>query len=164
MAVWGGAAALMVLPVIAIRIGERAESDPNDFVFLLILLAGVGGAYELASRIPDRASYAAGAAFAVAAALLSAWINLAVGIIGSEDNSANWVFAAPPAAALLGAFLSQFRAVGMARAMVAGAIAQASAFVVALVAGLGFTGPITVFFVALWLISAMLFRSAGRTS
>nr|MBA3525748.1 hypothetical protein [Sphingomonas sp.] len=32
----------------------------------------------------------------------------------------------------------------------------------ALIAGLGFTGPITVFFTALWLIAAWLFQRAGR--
>ena len=34
-------------------------------------------------------------------------------------------------------------------------------FVVALGAGFGFTGPITIFFVSLWLISAGLFRRAA---
>jgi len=164
LAVWGGAAALMALPVIAIRSIDGAESDPGDFVFLLILLVGVGGAYELATRVPARAAYGAGTALALAAAFLSGWINLAVGIIGSEDNPANWVFAAPPAAALIGALLSRFAAAGMARAMVAAAIAQALTFIVALAADLGFTGPITIFFASLWLISAMLFRGAARAA
>jgi hypothetical protein len=162
LTVWAGAAALMALPVIAIRSVDGAESDPGDFVFLLILLVGVGGAYELATRVPERAAYGAGIALALAAALLSGWINLAVGIIGSEDNPANWVFAAPPAAALLGALMSRFRAAGMAGAMVAAAIAQGATFIVAIAADLGFTGPITIFFVSLWLLSAMLFRRAAR--
>jgi hypothetical protein len=50
----------------------------------------------------------------------------------------------------------------MARAMVATALAQALVFAAALIAGLGFTGPITVFFAALWLTSAWLFRKAAR--
>ncbi len=49
----------------------------------------------------------------------------------------------------------------MARAMVAAAIAQVLVFVFALVGGLGFTGPITVFFTALWLIAGWLFRKAA---
>ena len=162
LAVWGGAAALMALPVIAIRLAEGAESDPGDFVFLLILLAGVGGAYELAVRVPVRAAYGTGVAVAAAAALLSGWINLAVGIIGSEDNQANWIFAAPPAIALAGALLVRFRADGTGRAMAAAALAQAAAFAIALAAGLGFTGPVTVFFVSLWLVAALLFRKAAQ--
>ena len=45
--------------------------------------------------------------------------------------------------------------------MAATSVAQALAFVIALIAGLGFTGPITVFFAALWLIAAWLFRKAA---
>ena len=33
---------------------------------------------------------------------------------------------------------------------------------IALVAGFGFTGPITVFFAGLWLASAWLFEKAGK--
>lgn len=58
--------------------------------------------------------------------------------------------------------LARFCPMGMSRAMVAAAVAQALAFAVALVAGLGFTGPITIFFAAFWLTSAWLFRKAAR--
>ena len=163
LAVWGGAAALMLLPVLAVRGTDPAAWDPpGDFIFLAILLAGVAIAYELAARVPERRAYAAGAGVALAAGLLSAWINLAVGIIGSEDDPANLVYAGVIAVALIGAALARFRPSGMARAMAAAAIAQALAFAVALVGGLGFTGPITVFFTALWLISAWLFGRAAR--
>jgi hypothetical protein len=50
----------------------------------------------------------------------------------------------------------------MARALVATALAQALVAAIALIAGLGFAGPITVCFAALWLISAGLFRKAAR--
>ena len=163
LALWTGAAALMLLPVLAIRGVDPAAWDrPGDFVFLAILLAGVAIALEGASRVPRRRAYAAGAAVAVAAALLQSWVNLAVGIVGSEDNPANLVFFLVPAVAGLGAALARFRAGGMAHAMAAAAAAQIFAFLVALAAGIGFTGPITVFFTALWLISAWLFRSAAR--
>lgn len=162
LAVWGGAAALMVLPVLAVRSIEELTSDPGDFMFLAIMLAGVGIAYELSARVTDRNAYWAGVGLALAAALLSVWINLAVGIIGSEDNPANLIYVAVLAVAALGAVLARFRPLGMARAMVATAAAQALAFLVALVAGLGFTGPITIFFAALWLLSASLFRRAAR--
>jgi hypothetical protein len=51
----------------------------------------------------------------------------------------------------------------MAIALVATAVAQVTVAIVALVAGYGFTGPLTVFFTGLWLASAWLFRkAAGR--
>lgn len=161
--VWIGAAALMVLPLAAVRgLDPGAWDRPGDFMFLAILLAGVGGAYEVAARVADRQAYRAGAAVAMTAALLQIWINLAVGTIGSEDNPANWIYAAVVAVAAIGATVARFRASGMVAAMTAVAVAQSLAFFVALAAGLGFTGPITVFFAGLWLISAGLFRKAAR--
>jgi hypothetical protein len=163
LAVWGGAAAIMILPVVALRGLDASAWDlPGEFVFLAILLAGVVGAYELAARVPARRAYAAGAGIAVAAALLSTWINLAVGIVGNEDNPANLIYAAVIAVAAVSAVLARGRPLGMARAMTAAAAAQALTFVIALAAGVGFTGPITVFFTTLWLISASLFRKAGE--
>ena len=162
-AAWAGSAALMVLPVLALRGVDPAQWDPpGDFVFLAILLAGVGLPYEAAARVGDAKAYRAGVVVALAAAFLSAWINLAVGIIGSEDNPANWIYAGVLGVAAAGAAMGRFRPLGMARAMAAASAAQILAFVVALVAGLGFTGPITVFFAGLWLISAWLFARAAR--
>ena len=153
----------MLLPVLAIRGTDAAAWDPpGDFIFLALLLGGVAAAYELAARVTERNAYRAAVAIAVTAAFLSAWINLAVGIVGTEDNPANLIYAGVLAVAAVGALLSCFRPLGMARAMVATAIAQGLAFVAALVTGLGFTGPITVFFSALWLICAWLFSKAAR--
>ena len=160
--VLGAIAALMVLPVVALRLANPAPADPGDFMFLAILFGGIVAAFEIAVRVPARFAYAFGIGFALAAGLLSAWINLAVGIIGSEDNPANLIYAAVLAIALIGALLSGFRPRGMARAMVVTAIAQALTLFGALVAGFGFTGPITVFFVALWLLSAQLFARAAE--
>ena len=162
MAVVGGAAALMAAPLpLAVPLSELT-SDPGPTVFLLLLLGGVALAWELGLRARGRADYAAGAAIAVAAGLLGLWINLAVGIIGSEDNPANLIYAGVLAVAVGGALLARFRPAGMAAAMGAAAAAQLLAFAVALIGGLGFTGPITVFFCALWLISAASFRRAAR--
>ena len=162
LAVWGGAAALMLLPVLAMRAVEGGPSEPGDFIFMGVLLAGVGLGYELAARVTSRRAYPAGAGAALLAALLLTWINLAVGIIGSEDDPANWMFGGVLVTAMVGAGLARFRARGLARAMLAAAAAQVLVFVGALAGGFGFTGPITVFFTALWLISAWLFQKAAR--
>jgi hypothetical protein len=162
LAVWGGAAALMLLPVLAMRATDEVAWDPGDFIFLGILLVGVGGAYELATRMTGNRAYHAGVGVALAAAFILIWINLAVGIIGNEDNPANLMYGGVLAVAIIGAVIARFQPHGMARALVATALAQGLVAVVALIAGLGFTGPITVFFAGLWLISAWLFRKAAR--
>ena len=74
------------------------------------------------------------------------------------------IYAAVIGVALAGAAFAGFRAAAMARAMIATALAQGASFLVALGAGFGFTGPITIFFVSLWLISAWLFRRAAGGS
>ena len=161
-AVWLGAASLMVLPVVAIRgIDAAAWNPPGDFIFLALLLAGVGIAYELAVRVSDRNAYRVAAGIALVAGLFQIWINLAVGIIGSEDNPANLIYALVLAVAAGGAVVARLRPLGMARTMAATALAQALASAVVWVAGLGFTGPITIFFVGLWFASALLFRRAA---
>src|SRR5918998_1257119 len=104
--------------------------------------------------------YAVGVALAAASIL--AWLSLGVGIIGRDGDPANLMYFGVLAVGFAGALVARFRPRGMARAMVATALAQVLAFVVALVAGWGFTGPMTVFFTALWLLSAWLFRKAAR--
>ena len=162
IAVWGGAAALMLLPLLAMRVTNEMDWGPGDFMFLSILLGGVGVAYELAARMTGSRAYRAALSVALAAAFILVWMNLAVGIIGSEDNPANLMYGGVLAVGIVGAVIARSRPLGMARAMVATAIVQALVFVIALVGGLGFTGPITVFFAALWLISSWLFRKAVR--
>ena len=163
LALWGGSAALMFVPVVVIRAGQAAPSDPGDYIFLAVLLALLGLAYELAARVPDRLAFRAAAAIWLAAGFLQTWVSLAVGIIGSEDNPANWIYAAVIAVAVAGALVAGPRPLSLARAMSAAAAAQVLAFAVALAAGLGFTGPVTVLFTGLWMISAWLFRRAACT-
>lgn len=158
---WVMVAALMVVPVAVERALLGIEWDRDDALFLGIMLAGIVVAGELAARAPARRAYAVGAGIAVAAGLFQAWISLAVGIIGSEDNPANRMYGAVIALAVGGAILARLRPAGLALAMVAAAMAQVIAFAVALVSGLGFTGPITLFFTTLWLIAGWSFRRSA---
>lgn len=61
-----------------------------------------------------------------------------------------------------GAVLVRFCPLAMSVIMTVTAGAQLIIFLAALFAGFGFVGPATVFFAALWLISAWLFRRAAR--
>ena len=118
------------------------------------------GALSPARGLRPRA-YRAGIAVALAAASLSIWLKTGLDH-RLRGQSGKRIYARGPRRAALGSLLARFRPAGMVRAMVAAAIAQALAFAYALLAGLGFTGPITVFFAGLWLIAAWLFGKAAR--
>ena len=119
-------------------------------------------------------AYRIAVGMALAAAFLLVWINLAVGVIGSEDNPANLLYGGVLAVGLIGVLIARFRPHGMARALFATAIAQALVPVIALIiwkpqvtsveAFLGVFGVFSVngFFVMLFVGSALLFRYAAR--
>ena len=160
-AAWGGTAALVLLPLAALRLADANAWEVGDLMFAVILIGAVGLAFELAVRVRPSRAYAAGAALALVAGFLLNWGNLAVGFVGSEDNPLNLVFFAAPLIALSGAIVARFGAAGMAVTMAAAAAAQLAAGVVALLLD-AFTGPLTIFFTGLWLASAWLFRKSAR--
>ena len=163
LAVWGTAAGLLLLPAIAMRLGaDGVRWTGSDFIVMGVLLTSACGAYEVAARMSGSGAYRLGFALAIVLGFLLGWINLAVGIIGSEANPANLVFAAVLLVAAVGALLGQLRAAGMARALVATGIAQVLAGAYALELGSMEGGILSACFAALWLASAALFRKAAR--
>jgi hypothetical protein len=163
MAVWGTAALLLLLPLVAMQFTDEVDWTLSDFIVMGAMLSAACGAYELATRMTGNRAYRAAVGVAVVAAFLLVWVNLAVGIIGSENNSANLLFAGVLAVGLVGALLARFQPRGMARAMVATAIAQALVAVVVPLAGWDLKAvPLTAFFSAAWLVAAWLFGKAAR--
>ncbi len=161
---------MLLLPLLAMQVTDEMDWDVADFALFGAMLVGAGGTYELAARMTGNTAYRAAVGVAVAAAFILVWMNLAVGIIGSEDNPANLMYGGVLAVGIIGAAIARFEPHGMARALVATALAQALVGVIALTAGFGSTAPsfpearvfLTGFFVALWLGSAWLFRKAAR--
>lgn len=140
-----------------------------DLVVFAGMLGAITGALALAFRRAPNRRYRAAAAVALLAAFLLCWANGAVGIIGSENNDANLMFAAVLALAVIGAAVARFKPRGMMRAMVATAAAQVLVGVIALLASAGTEGNrwpwdvivATAFFAALWLTAGWLFRRAA---
>ncbi|MEZ0244522.1 MAG: hypothetical protein ACAH11_14200 [Sphingomonas sp.] len=113
-------------------------------------------------------AYRIGAAVAVVAGLLQIWMNLAVGIVGNEDNPANLGFYLVVVTALACSFTAAFRTEGMARAMIATAgvqallglfVSTAPSNAAEAMGVLGLSGGFT----ALWLIAAACFHRGGRS-
>jgi hypothetical protein len=139
----------------------------GDFVAMgtLIFLAGL--AVEFVTSRSGSLAYKVGAGLAVFASFLLVWVNLAVGIIGSEDNPMNALYLGVIAIAFFGAIISKFQAHGMARTMLVAAVAQMVVPLIALMVNRPDFDPgvVQVFylnaaFALIWATSALLFKSA----
>lgn len=166
---WSMLVALPAVPAVAMRFTAEVRWTASDFLAAGVLLGLLGLGAEFAVRRPGGMFARLGMAVAALTAFLLIWVNLAVGVIGSERNHANLMFAGVLAAAVGGGCLARFQPSGMAGAMGATAVAQALVGCVALVLGLGAEGAMwprdvigaTLLFAGLWLFSAMLFRRAA---
>ena len=167
---WTAAALILLLPLFAMQVTDQVVWGVGDFAIFGALLIGVGVTYELAARMAGTTAYRSAVGVALAAAFILVWVNIAVGIIGTERDDANLMFGGVLAVGIIGAITARFRPHGMALALFATALAQVLVAVIALIAGFGSAGPtwplemlvLTGLFVALWLISAWLFRKAAR--
>jgi hypothetical protein len=160
---------ILLLPLLAMQFTDEVVWGLADFAVAGGLLFGAGLTYQLVARKAGNIAYRVAVGVAVAAALILVWMNLAVGLIGSEDNPANLMYVGVLAVGIIGALIARLRPHGMARAMFATALAQALVAVIALIARLGYpwSGPLEIlvlngFFVALFVGSARLFRRAAR--
>jgi hypothetical protein len=160
--VWGVAAAAFVLPAVAMQFTREMNWDGTDFVVWGAMLLTACAAYEVAARVARSNAYMAAAGLAAGAAFLTVWANLAVGIIGNENNPANDLFFGVVAVAVFGPPLVLFRARAMAWVMVATAVAQLAVCLYAWLAGLGYVFVFTALMCAIWLASARLFAIAAR--
>jgi hypothetical protein len=158
---WGAAAFLLILPAIAMQFTGEVAWDVRDFTVMGVMLATACGTCELAARTSSNGAYRIAAGIAVGTAFLTVWANLAVGMIGSEANPYNLVFAGVIGVALLGSILVRFEATGMMKVMILAAVVQAAAGAVGLTADPR-GAIVTMAFSGLWLLSALMFRVAAR--
>jgi hypothetical protein len=161
---------MLLLPLFAMQVTDEVDWDVADFAILAAMLGGAGCTYEVAARKAANTAYRAAVGIALVAVFILIWMNLAVGIIGGEDNPANVMYGGVLAVGLVGAIIVRLKPQGMACVLVATALTQALVALIALISGLGSTEAnwpgvvitVTGFFTALWLVSAWLFRKAAR--
>lgn len=163
--VWGMTACLLLLPLLAMRFfpDSGVNWTGSDFAVMGVMLATACGLYEFGAWLSGNIAYRAGFGLAALTAFLTVWVNLAVGMLGSEDHPANLMFAGVLCVAATGALLARFRPRGMARAMLAAAFAQLAAVGVG-VAMQAFEPRellLTALFALPWAASALLFRKAA---
>ncbi len=163
--VWGTATLLFLLPLIAMQFTNEVNWTGFDFLIIGIMLLAACGAYEFGVWMNGDIAYRGGFAVAVAASFLLVWVNLAVGIIGKEQENdiANVLFFGVLLVWCIGALIARFRPQGMSYAVIAAATVQAGIGVFALVAGWGYEAAVSgVLFCAMWLTSAALFHKASE--
>lgn len=158
-------ASLLLIPLLG-----KWSWSLSDFIIAGVLIFGSGVIYELIVRKPSSTSYRIAAGSAVVTGLLLIWVNLAVGLIGNENNPANLMYFGVLAIGLIGVSVARLEARGMFRALLTTAIAQALVPIIAMIIwrppfnlGLIQVFGVNTFFVALWIGSALLFRRASIT-
>lgn len=167
---WAGASALLLTPLVAMQFTPQVQWTVSDFVFAGAMIVGVCLLYELAVKISGSFAYRAGAVVGLGTCFLLVWINLAVGIIGDEDNFHNAYYFCEVLLASGAAFTAALKPAGMMRATLAAAAFQALITAAAFFDGWGAGDPpgaigilgLNSVFVALWLFAAALFRRAAQ--
>lgn len=163
-------AGLLLIPLIAMQFTEDVVWTLSDFIVAGSLLFGTGLIYKLITRTSGNLIYRVAIGVALFTGLFLVWVNLAVGIIGSEDNPENLLYFGVILVGLVGAFITRFQSHGMAYTMFAMALAQALVTAIALFSGLYQSPPSTVFhiigvngfFITLFALSALLFRYTAK--
>lgn len=160
LAGWSLAAGLLALPAIAMQFTSEVNWEPSDFVFAGVMFAIVGGLFELAARTSRNIAFRIAVVLAVACPFLQLWFTLAVGIIGNEDNPANWTYVAMVVIAASVAMVTRGDARLLSRAMLVLAGVQASFSALHLLDG-HFTMVIDLFFCVIFILSSQLFDKAA---
>ena len=143
---WSLAVLFIAFNVIASQFETGANWGKEDVVFAAVVFGVVGGVLELAAR---------------ASASLSYRIAAAVGIVGSDDNPANGDYLVVLVSAIAGAVVAWGNPRLLFRAMLGAGAAHL--LIAALHVRYGFeAAAINAFFVALWTVSALLFRRAAK--
>ena len=159
---WGGATALLLAPAVAMQFTTEVQWTLFDFALMGVLLAIACGAGELVLRASNSLTYRLGAAVAIGTTFVLGVGNLAVGLIGSEDNPANDRVWAVLAVGVVGALIARFKPRGLSLVMLALAAGQIGLALYADATAQELPLRITVVFATGWLVAAALFDRAAR--
>ena len=161
---WGGAVSLVLAPLVAMQFTHEFNWDETDFILAAVIFGIVGGLIELAVRKSANWYFRFGSMFAVLAGFMVIWSNLAVGMIGNENNLVNLWFGVVLLIAITGSVASRFfRGILPAAMFTAGSV-QAAIGIFAGIWGPDPRGGIfTILLSTAWFISSLLFWCARRS-
>jgi hypothetical protein len=168
--------AVLSVPLFAMQFSEGVQWDGLDFVVAGALLFASSLVFQVVAERASNPAYRGATGLAVVTGLLLVWMNLGVGVIGSEDNPADLLYAGVLATGVIGAIGVRLRPIGMGQVLYVTAIVQALVPVIALLVwrpvlddggtGWGLAGVFAVntVFAALFAGSGYLYRRAGTAA
>ena len=151
------------MPWLAMFFSDEVTWTSTDFIVFALMLSAVCGGIELAVRLSSQRSYRLAAVMSLGGAFLMVWANLAVGIIGNEENPRNLILYVILAVGLIGAIISRGRALGLSLTLRVMAAVQIAVAVVAAVLDWALLPIFTVFYVALWVVAGQLFKISAKS-
>jgi hypothetical protein len=170
-------ASLLLIPLAAMQFTSEVVWSFFDFVIAGCLLFGTGMAYILATRTfaagtGSRMRYRFATGFALFSVLFMVWVNLTVGIIGSENNAFNLVYFAVAIGGIIGSVFVRLRPAGMVRVMFAMALTMAVIAGIALFSGMQYLPESSVteilavngLFALMFITSGFLYRYSVRAN
>lgn len=160
---------LLTIPLIAMQFTSEVVWSLSDFIIAGMLLMGTGIIYKLLTRRSARTAYRVATGFALLSGLFLIWANLAVGIIGSENNAFNLIYFAVIAIGLIGAPIVRYSARRMALVMGGMSVAVILITILAFLTGMHQIPAssvaevlgINALFVTIFAVSGMLCRNAA---
>ncbi len=167
---------ILLIPFIAMQFTSEVNWTFFDFIAIGILLFSAGITYEFFASRSGSLAFKGATALAVGTCLILTWINLAVGIIGNENNPINLLYFAIPMILFIGAIRARFNAEALGRTVFVGAFALALIPIIALVINRPSIGTqeelfgilsvlvLNAFFVILLVGSGLLFKNASLES
>ena len=166
--IWGGAAVLFILPAVAMQLTNEVVWTASDFLVWAAMLLVACTVADVALRKAKNFITLAAGLIAVGAGFFTVWVNLAVGIIGNENDPHNLAFMAVPMVALVGGVIARLKPDRMAVAMLVAAVVQLAAAAFAISDGRIDQGSrvteivfATLIMPGLWLLSAGLYKKAA---
>ncbi len=108
---------LLMVPLVASRLVEGWNWPPRAFVLVYVLFFGTGMAYALMARKMGSWAYKAGVGVALAAGFGLGWSNMVH--VADSENPANLVYFSVLGVGVVGAWIAQLEARGLARTLFA---------------------------------------------
>jgi len=157
---WGSVIALLLLPLLAMQFTDEVHWTGFDFAAATVLLGGTALLLELAFRKKNTVARRVGWSIAALSSLLLIWINLAVGIIGNENNPTNLLYFIIIIILILGLLLTRYNLFSAHHVLCFTAALQVGIEVIIQYNDLGAAPFLTAAFTLCWLLAAGLLRQA----